>query len=172
MSGQITFPGGDFFVVGAGDALPLSAEGEDPGSDDLTFTWSTGDVSDGTSTTGDGPDLDLLSPEGVFPFLGGGRHRRRLGRAGGPRRCRWCSPTTTVAAMRQRPASIVTGTADDAESSGWWKHQYSGSGSPHIDADTAQAYLDIVERRLVGLLGADGCRDPGGGACRALADRG
>ena len=46
--------------------------------------------------------------------------------------------------MRQRPASFVTGTADDAESSGWWKHQYSGSGSPHIDADTAQAYLDIV----------------------------
>ena len=37
-----------------------------------------------------------------------------------------------------------TGTASTTEGSGWWKHQYSGSGTPHIDAAVAAGYLEIV----------------------------
>ena len=39
---------------------------------------------------------------------------------------------------------IVTGTAETSEPTGWWKHQYSGSGAPHIDDATAAGYLAVV----------------------------
>jgi hypothetical protein len=39
---------------------------------------------------------------------------------------------------------IVVGNADSTAGSGWWKHQYSGKGKPHIDAATAGGYLEIV----------------------------
>ena len=67
VSGQISFPGGDFFVVGAGEELALSAEGTDAGSDDLTFTWSTGDVNTYFNSPAQVPDPPL-SPGGTFPF--------------------------------------------------------------------------------------------------------
>ena len=39
---------------------------------------------------------------------------------------------------------IVTGAADSTEGTGWWKHQYSGIGSPQIDTATAEGYREIV----------------------------
>jgi len=39
---------------------------------------------------------------------------------------------------------IVTGNATQTEGSGWWKHQYSGFGVPHISEATALGYLEIV----------------------------
>ena len=141
LAGQVSFPGGDFFVVEAGEALSLSAEGEDPGSDDLTFGWSTGDT---TTVFNDGVAADPdPSPDGVFPFFA----------------------SDDIDAVSAEPAAqllsltlsdddggsdavdagvIVTGTADEARSNGWWKHQYSGSGAPHVDPPIGQAYLDIV----------------------------
>jgi hypothetical protein len=41
--------------------------------------------------------------------------------------------------------AIVTGTATDTQGGGWWKHQYSGGGSPQIDEATATAYLGIID---------------------------
>ncbi len=143
VSGQITFPGGDFFVVGAGEELPLAAEGTDAGSDDLTFTWSTGDVNTYFNDPAQVPD-PLLSPGGTFPFAADDEVTAVSAEAG--------AELLTLALSDDDGGSdateadvIVTGTADDAKSSGWWKHQYSGSGSPHIDEDTAAAYLDIVD---------------------------
>ena len=66
VSGAISFPGGDYQIVEAGSALPSSATGSDPGSDDLTFTWSVGDVNV-YFNDGIGPD-PLPSPFGTFPF--------------------------------------------------------------------------------------------------------
>ena len=40
---------------------------------------------------------------------------------------------------------IVTGTADTTRGNGWWKHQYSGNGSPHIDESVAAGYLENVD---------------------------
>jgi hypothetical protein len=141
-SGQIAFPGGDFFVVEAGEALALSAEGEDPGSDDLTFTWSTGDVST-VFNDGTGADPDL-SPGGSFPFFASD-HIDAISAEPGA-----LVLTTTLTdddggSDGADAGVIVTGTADDAESAGWWKHQYADGGAPHVEADTAQAYLDIVD---------------------------
>lgn len=140
-SGAITFPGGDYLVVKAGSALPSTAEGSDPGSDDLTFTWSVGDVNvyfnDGVA-----PD-PLPSPFGTFPFEASDSIDAVYAEPG--------VDTLTVTLTDDDGGSdsdggnvIVTGTADATEGSGWWKHQYSGNGSPHIEPAVAAGYLEIV----------------------------
>jgi hypothetical protein len=39
---------------------------------------------------------------------------------------------------------IVTGDADDTQGNGWWNHQYSGDGNPHLGDPVLAGYLDIV----------------------------
>jgi hypothetical protein len=140
-SGAVTFPGGDYLIVHAGSELPTSATGSDPGSDDLTFTWSVGDVNV-YYNDGIGPD-PFPSPFGTFPFL-----------AADAIDAVYAAPgvellTVTLADDDGGTDSgdgnvLVTGTAESTEGSGWWKHQYSGDGSAHIDAATATGYLEIA----------------------------
>ena len=140
-SGAISFPGGDYLVVEAGSELPSAAEGSDPGSDDLTFTWSVGDVNiyfnDGLA-----PDPQP-SPFGTFPFEASDSIDAVYAEPG--------VDTLTVTLSDDDGGSdsdggnvIVTGTAGATEGSGWWKHQYSGNGAPHIDEAIAAGYLEIV----------------------------
>jgi hypothetical protein len=143
VAGQISFPGGDYFVAGAGEELPLSAEGTDAGSDDLTFAWSTGDVTTYYNDVNQLPD-PLPSPLGTYPFAAADAIDAVSPSPG-------VEPLTLTlsdddgASDVTEAAVIVTGTADDTRSSGWWKHQYSGGGKPHIDGATAAGYLAIVE---------------------------
>ena len=140
-SGAISFPGGDYLIVAAGSELPSSAQGSDPGSDDLTFTWSVGDVN---VYFNDGVGLDPLpSPFGTFPFAAADSIDAVYAAPG--------VEALTVTLTDDDGGSdgdggnvIVTGTAGTTEGSGWWKHQYSGSGTPHIDAALAAGYLEIV----------------------------
>jgi murein DD-endopeptidase MepM/ murein hydrolase activator NlpD len=141
VSGAITFPGGDYQIVEAGSALPSSATGSDAGSDDLTFTWSVGDVNV-YFNDGIGPD-PLPSPFGTFPFAAADSIDAVYAAPG--------VEALTVTLTDDDGGSdndggnvIVTGTASTTEGSGWWKHQYSGAGSPHIDAAVAAGYLEIV----------------------------
>jgi hypothetical protein len=39
---------------------------------------------------------------------------------------------------------IVVGDAQTTQGNGWWKHQYSGAGNPHVDDAVLSGYLDIV----------------------------
>lgn len=142
LSGQISFPGGDYFVVGAGEALPLAAEGTDAGSDDLTFAWSTGDVNTYYNDPAATPDPPL-SPLGTFPFAADDAIDAVADSPGAQVLTLTLSDDDGGTDATDAEA-LVTGIADDARSSGWWKHQYSGSGAPHIDEATAVAYLDIV----------------------------
>lgn len=140
-SGQVSFPGGDFFVLDPGEEMALSADGEDPGSDDLTFEWSTGESN---THFNNGVDADPFpSPDGVYPFAASDSVNPVLGDE------QATSVSLTLSdddggADTQEAGAIVVGTADSTQGAGWWKHQFSGSGSPHIDPATAQAYLDIV----------------------------
>jgi hypothetical protein len=141
LSGEVSFPGGDFQVVEAGDELPQSADGSDPGSDDLTFTWSTGDVNT-YFNDGLAPD-PFPSPLGTFPFMASDAIEALYAMPG----VQLLSLTLTDddgGSDVESSNVIVTGSEDDARSSGWWKHQYSGNGNPHIDAATAEAYRQIV----------------------------
>jgi hypothetical protein len=143
VSGQISFPGGDYFVVGAGEELPLMAEGSDPGSDDLTFTWSTGDVTTYYNDPAQTPDPPL-SPLGTFPFAAEDAIDA-VSASPGVEQLTLTLSDDDGGSDATDAGAIVTGNADDARSSGWWKHQYSGNGSPHIDEATAAAYLEIVD---------------------------
>jgi len=140
-SGEISFPGGDYMVVEAGTALPSSATGTDPGSDDLTFTWSVSDVST-FYNNGTSPDPPK-SPFGTFPFSASDSIDALYGAPG----VETLSLTLTDddgATDTNSSGVIVTGNATQTEGSGWWKHQYSGAGEPHITADLALGYLEIV----------------------------
>jgi hypothetical protein len=137
----VSFPGGDYVVAEAGDDLALSAQATDPGSDDLTFTWSTGDVNT-YFNHGIGPD-PAQSPGGTFPFAAQDDVVASLDDPG--------VETPSVEVTDDDGGSddasanvIVVGNAESTEGSGWWKHQYSGNGSPHIDAATAAGYLEVV----------------------------
>ena len=141
VSGAISFPGGDYQVVEAGSELPSSATGSDPGSDDLTFTWSVGDVN---VHFNNGVSADPFpSPSGTFPFAAADSIDAVYAAPG--------VETLNVTLSDDDGGSdsdagnvIVTGGATATEGSGWWKHQYSGAGVPHIDEATAAGYLEIV----------------------------
>ena len=140
-TGAVTFPGGDYLVVKAGSALPSSAEGSDPGSDDLTFIWSVGDENVHFNN-GATPD-PTLSPFGTFPFHASDSINALYGAPG--------VELLTVTLNDDDGGTdnaggnvIVTGIAGSTEGLGWWKHQYAGTGSPQIDALTLGGYLEIV----------------------------
>jgi murein DD-endopeptidase MepM/ murein hydrolase activator NlpD len=141
MSGAVAFPGGSYLVVKAGSQLPSSADGTDAGSDDLTFTWTVGDQNT-YFNNGSTPD-PLPSPFGTFPFHASDANIAVYAAPG--------VDLLTVTLTDDDGGSdsdggnvIVTGIAASTEGSGWWKHQYSGSGSPQIDASTLAGYLEIV----------------------------
>ena len=143
LSGTIAFPGGDYLVVNAGGTLPASAEGSDEGSDDLTFAWSSG----GTSTYfNNGISADPpppLSSSGVFPFQAADDVDAMYA-APGVQQLQVVLSDDDGGSDDESAGVIVTGNATQTEGSGWWKHQYSDAGAPHIDAATAAAYLAIV----------------------------
>ena len=141
LSGEVMFPGGAYQVVEAGEALPQSADGSDPGSDDLRFTWSGGDINT-YFNDGVGPD-PFPSPLGTFPFMASDGSDALYAMPG----VQVLTLTLTDDDGGSDASSsnvVVTGTADKTEGSGWWKHQYSGKGTPHIEPATAAAYGEIV----------------------------
>ena len=140
-TGQVEFPGGDYMVVESGTELPASADGSDPGSDDLTFSWSTGDVN---TYFNNGVSADPAeSPLGTFPF-NASDSIEALYAAPGVETLSLVLTDDDGGSDNASAAVIVTGNADSTQGVGWWKHQYSGAGVPHIDGATAEGYLEIV----------------------------
>ena len=140
-SGDVDFPGGSYLVVEAGTEVPVSADGSDAGSDDLTFTWSTPEVN---TYFNNGISADpVKSPFGVFPF-NASDSVDALFAAPGVEEVDLVLSDDDGGFDNASVGVIVTGTADSTEGKGWWKHQYSGNGSPQIDTATAEGYLEIV----------------------------
>lgn len=138
----INFPGGDYVVAEAGGTIDWAAEGTDPGSDDLTFGWSTGE-SNTHFNDGVGPD-PLPSPLGTFPFAASDNVVAAYPDPGAGTLALILSDDDGGSDTAEAGV-IVTGTASSTEGSGWWKHQLSGSGSAQVDAATLAAYLKVVE---------------------------
>ncbi|MEA2024497.1 MAG: PKD domain-containing protein [Actinomycetota bacterium] len=137
----VSFPGGDYFVGRIGEPQNHAASAQDPGSDDLTFTWGFGLA---TTYFNDGVALDPpKSPDGVFPFFAADNADVSFGLPG--------AYIIDVAVTDDDGGSeaeslgkIVTGDADTTEGNGWWKHQYSSGGNPQLEDAVLLGYLDIV----------------------------
>lgn len=140
-SAAIAFPGGDFVVVQAGGELAWSADGSDPGSDDLAFAWSTGEVNT-YFNDGVGPD-PFPSPDGTFPFAASDQANAVYAVAGAETLAVTLADDDGGIAANDAGV-IVTGTADSTEGTGWWKHQFGGNGSPQLDTALLDGYLDAV----------------------------
>lgn len=141
-SGAITLPSGEEAVLGAVDQPQShSAEATDPGSDDLTFTWSFR-----TETTyfNDGVNPDSpLSPGGTFPFTVTDTATVTFDELG----LHDVNATVTDddgGKDEARLDSLVTGDADDARGLGFWRKQYSDQGHAHYDDAELKAFLDIA----------------------------
>lgn len=138
---EVSFPGGDYLVVDSGGELPIAADGTDPGSDDLTFAWNDGDAAT-YFNDGVGPD-PLPSPFGTFPFA-----------ASDTGTATWALPGLETLGLSltdddggydsDSASVLVTGVAETSEGDGWWKHQYTGTGSPQLPDDLLGGYLEVV----------------------------
>jgi murein DD-endopeptidase MepM/ murein hydrolase activator NlpD len=141
-SDAVSFPGGDYVMTDSEGTLNWSADASDVGSDDLTFTWSTGDV---TTYFNDGVAPDPFpSPLGTFPFDASDAIVAAYSEPG----VETLELTITDddgGTADAEAAVVITGTADTTMGFGWWKHQLSGNGSPHIDDATLAGYLEVVE---------------------------
>lgn len=141
LRGVVAFPGGDFSVVDAGGEVEAAAVARDEGSDDLDFTWSTGRQS---TAYNDGALADPpLSPSGAFPFEASDAVTAGFGDAG----VGFVSVTVADDDGGTTDASagvIAIGTAEATFGQGWWMHQFSGGGQPHVDPPVSAGYLDVV----------------------------
>jgi hypothetical protein len=137
----VSFPGGDYFIGQIGIPQSHAASAQDAGSDDLTFTWGFGPA---TTYFNDGTDPDPFpSPLGVFPFF-----------AADEAEVDFILPGVYIVDVivtdddggsdAAELDKLVTGDADATQGNGWWKHQYSGDGNPHVDDAVLSGYLDIV----------------------------
>lgn len=161
LDGVVAFPGGEYAVVRAGDAVQAAAEAVDPGSDDARFSWSTGAESE-TWADGASPDPPL-SPTGVFPFTASDTQMVPVPLAGVGYAA--VSVTDDDGGTTDASAGVVaTGTSTVAYGQGWWVRQLAASRAqadggalepdldpafdpalaPALDAATASAYLGVV----------------------------
>jgi hypothetical protein len=140
-SGAISFAGGDAFTGRQGIEQTHQASATDPGSDDLTFSWSFG-----ATTThfndGVGPD-PFPSPAGVFPFSASDSAGVTFTAPGVHAIAVEVTDDDGEADSASLP-KLVTGDRDCTRSQGFWKHQFGEKGKHQIDDATLEAYLDIV----------------------------
>jgi choice-of-anchor C domain-containing protein len=142
-TGSVALPSGQQVFLGRkGTAQSHTATANDPGSDDLTFTWNFGPVI--TYYNGEGPDPDP-SPAGTFPFSVSNT-----------------SPVTFTApgvytigvsvadddggVASDLLGKLVTDDCDCTKSMGYWKHQFDPKrkGGNLIPQATLQTYLDVI----------------------------
>ena len=144
-SGTVLFNGVPTIIARAGDPAGLSGRSTDPGSDDLTLTWTWDDGSPDTVVTSlvndpllDGPLTPSIQPRDVGDTqehtftacvyeVGFKAVDDDLG----------ASATDTVMVL-------VTGDADDARQSGYWSQQYRSKGKHDFDDATLECYLQIA----------------------------
>ena len=159
VDGVVEFPGGDYVVTRVARSVAASVESHDAGSDDATFTWSTGAVAR-VFNDDVGPD-SALSPAGTAPFSASDTVIEHFATAGvGYLEVSVDDGDGGVADAAT--GVVVTGDADAVHGPAWWTHRFSGgTGEPAMDPSTAAAYLDVVaavsevfdERHAAGSLG-------------------
>ncbi len=139
---------GPTMLINAGAPLGFSVDSTDPGSDDLTLTW-TWDLSNrfdhSTTVTPylvNRPTADPALSPSVQPRAVTDSHSHS-----------WTQPCLYTVKARaadddggaafDKVPLVVTGNATTVYGTGWW-YQHYRVGNPKLDATTSQCYLDIA----------------------------
>lgn len=144
-SAVVAMPDGDAFLARAGVPQEYQFTAADPGSDDLTLSWSFG-LEQVYYNNALSPD-PFPSPQGTYPFTVNDSAETTFSQAG--------IYTLSVDILDDDggsdsvslPRVIVIGEQACPSSTGFWKHQFNENGKPQINAQLLQAYLDILNVR-------------------------
>ncbi len=131
----------EVFIGRAGETQGHRAESIDPGSDDLTFTWSFGPTTTYFSN-GVSPD-PFPSPDGEFPFYAEDNAQTTFEKPGvyeiGVVVEDDDGDSAEVSVIK-----LIAGQFLCPQSQGFWKHQVSAKGKPHVDESTLLSYLEMI----------------------------
>ena len=129
--------------MNVGDKIEFHASAEDPGSDDLVFTWNS-DKSAIYYNNGVSPD-DNPSPDGEYPFRADDRFKTSFDKAGVHKVSLIVEDDdggNTEITIRVKVIEV----RECVGSLGFWKHQFADNGSHQIDDDELGRYLDLIEK--------------------------
>ena len=150
LSGAVTVNGTPTIIAPAGSAVGFSGRATDPGSDDLTLTWTWGDGTAPLSTT------RLVNPPTADPAVSPSIQPRDETYAASHTFAGACAYETTFGvtdddggAASQTAAVIIVGNGRPNQGAGYWKQQFryynSGKGPSDFEAARLQCYLKIVD---------------------------
>lgn len=142
LTGTVTFPGGDAFTGQVDVPQDHQASADDPGSDDLTFTWSFGPE---TTYFNNGVSPDPFpSPGGTFPFEATDLATATFATTGVETIEATASDDDDGSAS-DSALKVIVGDAGRTFGNGYWRHQYTGNGHPQLEPATLEGYLEIVD---------------------------
>jgi hypothetical protein len=140
-----SYNGKQAFLLQLGETLEVPGTATDPGSDDLTFTWSWDDG------TPDDVQVSLVNPPGTDPAKSPSVQPRDVSLAQSHLYAGACLYDIGLAvadddggSASDSAAVVVTGNADLSRGSGWWLNQYRTKKPNVFTSAQLQCYLDIV----------------------------
>ena len=148
-SGEQIYDGESAFILEAGEDLTVPASSEDPGSDDLLFTWDwdgplNGETPDQQTSLND----PLVDPD---PLLSPSINPRAVTLDATHAYADACLYDLEVSVEDDDGGSamdsatvLVTGNADVSRGSGYWLNQYRNKPPNDFSPEQLQCYLDIV----------------------------
>ena len=146
-SGEQVYDGKSAFILEAGEDLTIPVGSQDPGSDDLTFTWDWDGPLNGETPT---VQVDMVDPPGTDPALSPSVEPRDVNRSATHAYADACLYDLSVSVTDDDLGSatdeavvLITGNATVSKGHGWWKNQYRPKGDTFTPAQL-QCYLDIV----------------------------
>ena len=139
------YNGKQAFVLQLGESLEVPGTATDPGSDDLTFTWSWDDG------TPDDVQVSLVNPPANDPAKSPSVQPRDVSLAQSHLYADACLYQIGLGvadddggSASDEAAVVVTGNADLSMGSGWWLNQYRPKPPNDFSDAQLQCYLDIV----------------------------
>lgn len=148
-TGSVLVNGIPTFITPIGDALDISAHSDDPGSDDLTFTWDWNDTQpdDVVVSLVDDPNVEPPEPPTPSPDI----NPRSVDLTATHTYLKACLYDLQVTVDDDDGGTaldsvkvIVVGDATTNRSAGYWYQQYRQKNSAKFDVATLQCYLKIT----------------------------
>lgn len=143
-SGEQVYDGVSAYIVEAGEDLTIPVNSEDPGSDDLTFTW---DWNDGTTSS----ETSLVNPPALDPLKSPSVQPRDVTLSATHAYGDACVYDLTVdvedddgGSSSDSASVLITGNADVSRGHGWWLNQYRVKSSNDFTPAELDCYLEIV----------------------------